>query len=390
MVRYITAGESHGKALTVIVDGIPAGLALTEADINGDLARRQKGYGRGARMQRIEKDTVEITAGLRWGRTLGSPIALVVKNKDWNNHIMMMSLDRNARDETRYQTLPRPGHADLAGMIKFDTDDARDILERASARETAVRVAAGAVCRKLLACFGIDVFSWTVSIGGVSAPLDNRTARIDRSTVENSPVRCPHARTEKKIIRAIKAASKRGDTLGGVFQVRAGHVPVGLGSCMQWDKRLDGRLAAALMSIPAIKGVEIGIGFRASSLPGSKVHDVIRSAKNKGIYRSTNNAGGIEGGMSNGEDIIVRAAMKPIATLKNPLASVDIRTGVASRATVVRSDICAVPAAGIIGEAVVCIELANVLQEKFGGDSMPELLRNFSSYIKKANKKLRK
>ncbi|MFH1379100.1 MAG: chorismate synthase [bacterium] len=390
MVRYLTAGESHGKMLSVIIDGIPAGLALSEQDINPDLFRRQQGFGRGDRMKNIEIDTVNIVSGVRWGETLGSPVTLLIANRDWENNLSMMNPDAAARDRARYQTAPRPGHADLAGLVKFDREDTRDILERASARETAARVAAGAVCRKLLNVFNIQIISWVVSIGDCRMPEHVPGDKLTQKKIELSPVRCPHKPTEKKIIELIKRALKKGDTLGGIFQVIVKGVPVGLGSCMQWDSRLDGRLAAALMSIQAVKGVEIGAGFSAAYAKGSSFQDEMLYAHNKGIVRRTNNAGGIEGGMSNGEIIVMRAAMKPIATLTKPLKSIDIRNLMSTRATVVRSDICAVPSAGVVGEAMVSLEIAGAMQEKFGGDSIPEMKRNYSEYMKRVHTRFTK
>ncbi len=389
MIRYITAGESHGQALTMIIDGMPAGLSLDEKSINRDLARRQQGYGRSARMKRIEKDTARIISGVRWGETLGSPITVVIENKDWKHNDRMMALEAGARDISQYQTAPRPGHADLAGVIKFERDDIRDILERASARETAARVAAGAICRKLLNEFKIELVSWVISIGSVSIPINGKKKDSTLKNIERSPVRCPHKATEREMISLINKAQREGNTLGGIFEVLVRNVPYGLGSCMQWDTRMDGRLAQALMSIQAVKGVEIGLGFELARRWGRDAHDEILYEKKKGMYHDTNRAGGIEGGMSNGEDIIIRAAMKPISTLARPLRSVDIKTCAPREALEVRSDVCAVPAAGVIGEAVVCIEIAKFMKEKFGGDSLSEMKRNYSAYMNNIRKRFK-
>ena len=345
MLRYITAGESHGKALVAVLEGCPANLPLTPEDINHDLARRQEGYGRGPRMK-IETDKAEIISGLRNGKTMGSPIAVLLPNK--SNELFNESF-----------TQLRPGHADLAGAIKYNQKDARNILERASARETAGRVAVGAVCKKLLSEFKIIVTSRTISIGGASA--------------------------EKDWQNLIDQARAKGDSLGGIFELEITGVPVGLGSYAQWDARLDGNLARAVMAIPGIKGVEIGLGFKEAGLPGSQAHDEIFFDKDKGFYHKTNNAGGLEGGISNGEPIVIRAVMKPISTLKTPLQSVDLATKAATAAHVERSDVCALEAAGVVGEAVAAFEIAKAFLEKFGGDSLEELKDNFSAYQKRAS-----
>jgi chorismate synthase len=389
MLRYLTAGESHGKALTVIIDGLPAGLALEERAVNADLARRQLGFGRGDRMRNIERDTAEIISGVRWGETIGSPITLVIKNRDWDNHQQMMALAAAARNEEKYQTLPRPGHADLAGIMKFDRSDTRDVLERASARETAARVAVGAICRTLLHAFNIEVLSWVTSIGAAAIAKKFKHGKLTAAVIDASPVRCPDKKTEKKIIDLIMRMQKQGNTLGGTFVVCGRGVPPGLGCFTQWDRKLDGLLAQAIMSMQAIKGIEIGDGFAAAESPGSDVHDELFVSKAQGIHRATNHAGGLEGGMTNGEDIILRAAMKPISTLYNPLHSVDIRSFEAGKAAVVRSDVCAVPAAAVIGEAVVCFEIARAMKEKFGGDSVEEMRRNYIAYQKHIAKKYR-
>jgi chorismate synthase len=381
MLRYLTSGESHGSSLTAIIDGIPAGLPLISADINTDLARRQTGYGRGKRME-IEQDEAEISSGVRFGKTLGTPITLVIKNRDWINWQDKMSIEPIEDMALSPLTNPRPGHADLAGALKFDLKDIRNVLERASARETTTRVAVGSVCRKLLEQFNIKVFSYVVEIGGIRADIEGQSAVNLAKKAERSLLRCPCPEAENKIIKLIDTARAGGDSLGGIFEIVVSGVPAGLGSYSQWDTRLDGRLSRSLMSIQAIKGVEIGIGFNAARLPGSQVHDQIYYKKKTGFYRKTNHAGGIEGGMSTGGIIILRAAMKPIATLYSPLKSVDIVTKKSVKATVERSDICRVPSAAVIGEAMVCVEIAGAFLEKFGGDSMREISRNYKGYLK--------
>lgn len=394
MLRYLTSGESHGKALMAILEGMPSGLAVSPSFINGELKRRQSGYGRGGRM-RIESDRAEIISGIRGGLTLGSPIGLLIDNRDWENWKDVMSpgpltgITGNDRTVTR----PRPGHADLTGGLKYGHADLRNILERSSARETAARVAVGAVARRLLEEFGIEVYSWVTNIGGVewkAAP--DRPARLFEAA-EASDVRCPDKRAADEMKKRIDRARRDGDSLGGVFEVVAVGVPPGLGSHVQWDRKLDGRLAQALMSIQAIKGVEAGVGFRAGVLPGSKVHDEIFYKRGKAnargfwpqaprFFRKTNNAGGMEGGMSNGEPVVLRAVMKPIPTLYKPLRSIDIQTKRPFKASVERSDVCAVPAAAVIAEAAVAFELANAFIEKFGGDSIVELGRNYKGYLR--------
>ncbi|CAN5633482.1 chorismate synthase [soil metagenome] len=386
--RFVTAGESHGPALTAIVEGIPAGLPLQAAFIDADLQRRQGGYGRGGRM-RIESDRAEILAGVRHGETLGSPIALQVRNRDWANWSQIMSpdpLDEAVGDEAlRRVHLPRPGHADLIGLLKYGRSDARDILERASARETAARVAAGAVAKRLLEELGITIGSHVVMLGGIEAEIPNELPDPLNAAVDASPVRCLDPEAEARMIDAIDEAKRAGDTLGGVFEVVARGVPVGLGSHVSWDRKLDGRLAAALMSIQAIKGVEIGLGFEAAARPGSRVHDAIITEPNRiraaGYGRTSNRAGGMEGGISTGLPLVVRGAMKPISTLMQPLQTVDLRTGEAGQAVRERSDVCAVPAAGVVGEAMVAIVLADAVLEKFGGDSLVEVQRNLAGYL---------
>ncbi|MDA3792559.1 MAG: chorismate synthase [Elusimicrobia bacterium] len=382
MIRYYTAGESHGKSVTVIIEGIPAGLAITAGDINHHLARRQKGYGRGKRMQ-IETDKAEVTSGIRWGETLGSPICLVVKNKDWENWTEIMSLSKKDKNEEFIKRTPRPGHADLSGMLKYDRKDMRDILERASARETAARVAAGAVAKKLLEEFNIYVVSFTKQIGKIRARALNMDPKDVPGVTEESPLRCIDKFAEKKMVAEIKNAGKNGDTVGGIFSVVVQGAPPGLGSHTQWDLKLDGRVAQALMSVQAIKGVEVGRGFDVVNYRGSKTHDEIKYDRSrKQFFRMTNNAGGIEGGMSNGEVMIFRGAMKPISSLMKPLKTVDLTTKKSVDSAIVRSDICAVPAAGVVGEAVVAIEVARAMKEKFGGDSLKEMKRNYQNYIK--------
>jgi len=376
MFRFLTAGESHGQGLVAIIEGVPAGLALDEEYIAKDLTRRQQGYGRGARMA-IEEDRAEIASGVRHGVTMGSPITLLILNRDWENWKQVMSV-LPVEQEVEPVTRLRPGHADLAGTMKYNLDDVRPILERASARETASRVAVGAVARKLLGEFDIEIHSHTVCVGGRWA---KQVEKIDWSKVEKSPVRCADSKAERAMLSAIDEAKKSGDSLGGVFEVVASGVPIGLGSHVHWDRRLNGRVAQAMMSINAVKGVEIGAGFNEASLPGSQVQDIIELGA-KGSWRHvTNRAGGIEGGMSNGEPIVVRAAVKPIPTMSQPLPSVDLRTGEKVEAHFERSDVCVVPAAGVIGEAMLAIILAEAMLEKFGGDHIKETLRNYRGYL---------
>lgn len=379
-LRFLTSGESHGEALTAVIDGMPAGLPLLEADINEDLARRQRGYGRGGRMK-IEKDHVHISAGVRWGLTLGSPIALTIQNRDWENWKHTMSVAEpppGAAPKT--VTRPRPGHADLAGAMKYGHRDIRNVLERSSARETTARVAVAAVARRLLREFGITIWSHVTEIGGIRAgSLERRWEEI-RSRAEASEVRCADPEAERAMIGAIDDAKGKGDTLGGVFEVVALGCPVGLGSYVQWDRKLDGLLAQAFCSIHAIKGAEIGMGFEMARRPGSQVHDEILFDHESGFHRGSNSAGGLEGGVTNGQPVIVRAVMKPISTLRRPLRSVDVESKEPVEAVVERSDVCAVPAAGVVGEAMMALVLAAAFLEKFGGDSMDELHRNYQSY----------
>ena len=378
--RFLTAGESHGEALVAVIDGVPAGLPLAEDDINRDLARRQRGYGRGGRMK-IERDRVHITSGVRWGATLGSPLTLTIPNLDWENWKATMSVaPPEAGTAAKEVTRPRPGHADLAGAMKYGHKDIRNVLERSSARETTARVAVAGVAKKLLSEFAIEILSHVTEIGGVRVgELDLPWSEI-RRRAEESEVRCADPEAADRMIAAIDDAKAKGDTLGGVFEVVALGCPVGLGSYIQWDRRLDGRLAQAFCSIQAIKGAELGLGFETARRPGSQVHDEILYDADQGFKRTTNNAGGLEGGVTNGQPVVVRAAMKTLSTLRTPLRSVDVATKEAVEAVVERSDVCAVPAAGIVGEAMMAIVLAQAFLEKFGGDSLGEIRRNFDAY----------
>jgi chorismate synthase len=381
MLRFLTGGESHGLALVTIIDGAPSNLPLAKADIDRDLERRQMGYGRGGRMS-IERDAVDIASGVRGGRTLGSPISLIITNKDWPNWAAIMDVEA-APPVDAILTKPRPGHADLSGLIKYGFGDVRDVLERASARETAARVAVGAVAKRLLAEFGISVESAVLSIGAAATERGVQSAG-EGALADKSPVRCLDEDVARGMMAGIDEAGAKGETLGGVFEVAAFGVPVGLGSYTQWDRRLDAALARAMMSIPAIKGVEIGDGFRLAERTGSEAHDEISYAPETGFFRSTNRAGGLEAGMTNGSAVRLRAAMKPIPTLGKPLMTVDIITKAPAEAISERSDVCAVPAASVVGEAVVAIELANALLSKFGGDNLDEIGRAFTAY-KEAN-----
>ena len=376
--RFTTAGESHGRGLVGILEGIPAGLPLSAADVDTELKRRQGGYGRGARMK-IESDRIEWLAGVRAGETLGSPIAMLIWNRDWEHwqDVMAPEADDPKGERRRQVTRPRPGHADLAGSLKYDRSDARDILERASARETVARVACGAVCKKLLGEFDIEIGSHVVELGGVAAKSCSVLPAPINERADQSPVRCLDQEAEQEMIRRIDAAKAAGDTLGGIVEVIALGVPVGLGSHVSWDTKLDGRLAQALMSIPAVKGVELGLGFEAARRKGSEVHDEILP----GFSRATNRAGGTEGGMTTGEPLVVRAAMKPISTLMSPLKTVDLKTGGPAQAQSERSDVTAVPAMGVIAEAMTAIVVTEALLEKFGGDALSELKRNVDGYL---------
>src|SRR5881628_3149382 len=378
--RFTTAGESHGRGLVGILEGIPAGLPLSAADVDTELKRRQGGYGRGARMK-IESDRIEWLAGVRAGETLGSPIAMLIWNRDWEHWQDVMAPEADPTPDPqgrrRQVTRPRPGHADLAGSLKYDRQDARDILERASARETVARVACGAVCKKLLREFSIEVGSYVAELGGVVAKTPAVLPSPLNEAADQSPVRCLDQDAEAEIIRRIDAAKAAGDTLGGVVEVVALGLPVGLGSHVAWDTKLDGRLAQALMSIPAVKGVELGLGFEAARRKGSEVHDEILP----GLSRATNRAGGTEGGMTTGEPLVARVAMKPISTLMSPLRTVDLKTGAPAQAQSERSDVTAVPAMGVIAEAMVALMLAQAMLEKFGGDALSEMKRNVAGYL---------
>ena len=378
--RFTTAGESHGRGLVGILEGIPAGLSVSGADVDAELKRRQGGYGRGARMK-IESDRIEWLSGVRAGETLGSPIAMLIWNRDWEHWKDIMAPEADAAPDPlgrrRQVTRPRPGHADLAGSLKYDRQDARDILERASARETVARVACGAVCKKLLREFSIEVGSYVAELGGVVAKTPAVLPSPLNEAADQSPVRCLDQDAEAEIIRRIDAAKAAGDTLGGVVEVVALGLPVGLGSHVAWDTKLDGRLAQALMSIPAVKGVELGLGFEAARRKGSEVHDEILP----GFARATNRAGGTEGGMTTGEPLVARVAMKPISTLMSPLKTVDLKTGGPAQAQSERSDVTAVPAMGVIAEAMLAIVVTQALLEKFGGDALSELKRNVEGYL---------
>lgn len=385
MLRFTTAGESHGPALVSILEGAPAGIPLVEGDVNRELARRQQGYGRGRRMK-IEQDAIELLSGVRAGHTIGSPIAMLIRNRDWENWRSIMSSEPDSGGaRPRAVTKPRPGHADLAGMIKYDRADARDILERASARETTARVAAGAICRKLLLELDITVGSHVVEIGGIQAAPPDEIGDDLNDLADRSPLRTLDAAADARMIARIDEATKAGDTLGGVCEVVCRGLPIGLGSHVSWDRKLDGRIAAAMMSIPAVKGVEIGLGFEAARRPGSDVHDGIHADPSRqrtaGIRRGSNRAGGIEGGMTNGEPLLVRVAMKPISTLMRPLATVEMTTGEPASAVVERSDVTAVPAMGVIAESMLAFVVAQAAIEKFGGDSLGEMKRNMKAYL---------
>jgi chorismate synthase len=397
MVRFLTAGESHGRGLVAILEGIPAGLPIDSEAITNDLRRRQGGYGRGRRMA-IESDRAEILSGVRAGETIGGPIALLIENRDWVNWQQTMHTGAEPpADATGPRrapvTRPRPGHADLAGAIKYARQDVRDVLERASARETAARVAAGAIARQLLARLSIRITSHVFAIGA-SRIAETVTVSFEQaaSLPADSPLRCVDAAVERRMIEEIDGARERGDTCGGAFEVIASEVPVGLGSYVQWDRKLDGRLAQALMSIPAIKAVGIGLGSEAAERPGSRVHDEIlrdTSGRMPPFARPTNSAGGLEGGVTNGEDLRVSAWMKPISTLMKPLRSVDLATLTESAAAIERSDVCAVPAAAVVGEAMVALVLAGAVLEKFGGDSVGELERAVAGWTASMEERFR-
>jgi chorismate synthase len=386
MLRFTTAGESHGIALVSILEGMVAGLPLLADDVDVELARRQQGYGRGRRMK-IESDHAEILSGVRAGQTLGSPIAMLIHNRDWKNwqEIMDPAPREGDPERKRVVTRPRPGHADLSGMLKYDRDDARDVLERASARETTARVAAGAICKKLLRAFGITLGSHVVHLGGVNARRPAKMPTDLNAAADASPLRTLDAEVESEMIARIDAAKAEGNTLGGIAEVVCDGVPVGLGSHVSWDRKLDGRLAAALMSIPAVKAVEVGLGVEGATRKGSEVHDEIdpdeSNVRAGRVRRRTNRAGGLEGGITNGEQIILRASMKPISTLMRPLGTVEMKTREPAQAVAERSDVTAVPAMGVIAEAMTAFVVAQAFLEKFGGDSLGETRRNYENYI---------
>jgi chorismate synthase len=394
-VRFTTAGESHGQALISILEGMPAGLPLVAEDVNVELARRQQGYGRGRRMQ-IEKDSVEFLSGVRAGETLGAPIAMLIQNRDWKNwqEIMNPAPDAPAADgdapaggalRKRAVTRVRPGHADLTGVLKYDRDDARDILERASARETTARVAAAAVCKRFLKEFDVCVGSHLVHLGGIDAARPRELPRDLNAAADASALRTLDTAAEQRMVEYIDEIKRAGNTLGGICEVVVDGLPVGLGSHVSWDRKLDGRIGAAIMSIPAVKGVEIGIGFQAARVTGAEVHDEIEMApgnpRTGNVRRKTNRAGGLEGGMTTGEPLVVRVAMKPISTLMRPLGTIDVATGEAAAATAERSDVTAVPAMGVIAEGMLALVLADAFVEKFGGDSLGETKRNYDAYL---------
>jgi len=387
MLRFLTSGESHGPALLTILEGLPAGLPISAEPINHQLRRRQGGYGRGAR-QKIETDAVEILTGIRFGRTLGSPVTFLIRNRDWENWKTRMQIEPPSEEAPlvaeppKAITVPRPGHADYVGMVKYGHDDLRNVLERSSARNTATLVAVGAVSRELLGQFGVRIISHVVRIGAEAAEtMSDITADELFERSEESLVRCADPAASERMVALIDSAKRRGDTLGGVFEVVAFGLPVGLGSYVHWDTKIDGRLAQALMSVNAIKGVEIGMGFETAATPGSQVHDEFAPGGPTGVQRLSNRAGGTEGGVTNGEPLVIRAAMKPIATLMRQLGSVNLQTGEATPAFAERSDVCAVPAAAVIGEAMVAIVLAQAFLEKFGGDSLDEIRRNYDSFL---------
>jgi len=377
-LRFLTAGESHGQALVAILEGIPAGVPVTEEYIAVEMKRRQGGYGRSKRQQ-LEQDHAQLIGGVRHGRTLGSPVAMVIANRVWDDWQEVMQVGPYEGDPKRVTRL-RPGHADLAGTMKYGFDDVRNILERASARETAARVAVGAVCRRFLEELGVTVHSHTASIGDIVANVDGEP---DWNSVEASPVRCADGKAGERMVTAIDEAREAGDTLGGTFEMWATGVPIGLGSHVQWDRKLDGQVAQAVMSIHATKGVDIGGGFAVAAGPGSQAHDVILPPDKwdgRQWRRETNRAGGLEGGMTNGEPIVIRGALKPISTLSKPLPSVDLLTGEEIQAHYERSDICTVPAAGVVGEAMIALIIARAMLEKFGGDSLEEARRAYAAY----------
>ncbi|MDB4878723.1 MAG: aroC [Gemmatimonadetes bacterium] len=395
-LRFTTAGESHGQALVSVLEGMPAGVPLLAADVDAELSRRQQGYGRGRRMQ-IERDSAELLSGVRGGETIGSPIAMMIRNRDWANWQEVMDPaprpdDAGTALRRRAVTRVRPGHADLTGVLKYDRDDARDILERASARETTARVAAGAVARRLLAELGVRIGSHLVQLGGIDARRPDDMPEEINLASDASALRTLDPVAEAAMIERIDAAKRSGDTLGGVCEVVVDGLPVGLGSHVSWDRKLDGRLAGAMMSIQAVKGVEIGMGFGAARASGSQVHDEIALSPGRvraaNVRRTTNRAGGLEGGMTTGEPLIVRVAMKPISTLMKPLTTIDLVDGLPAQASVERSDVTAVPAMGVIAEAMAALVLADAMLEKFGGDSLTEIRRNLDGYLSHLSSRL--
>jgi chorismate synthase len=379
-IRFLTAGESHGKGLVCIIEGLPANLELSSEYINRELERRQRGYGRGGRMK-IEKDRVQILSGVRFGKTLGGPIALFIENRDWENWKEKMAVEGERPETAVPFTRPRPGHADLAGGIKYNQRDLRNVLERASARETACRVALGAVCKRFLEELGVFVGSYVVSIGTVQPPIEEQDLIKRHQLAEQSEVRFPDPSKDKDFVELIDKAKEMGESLGGVFEVFAVGVPPGLGSHVHWDRKLDGRIAQVMMSIQAIKGVEIGLGFEAAKRFGSEVHDEIGYREGEGYFRYSNNLGGLEGGITNGMPIIVRCAMKPIPTLTKPLRSVDVLTKEEVRAGKERTDVVAVPAASVVGESALALVLADAFLEKLGGDFMEEIKERYRIYL---------
>lgn len=388
-MRYLSGGESHGPCLTAIIEGLPAGLTVRLTEIDKHLERRQKGYGRGGRMA-IEKDRVKILSGLRFNKTMGSPLTLQVANRDWENWQDLMAVEGTAPEDLVKLTRPRPGHADLAGGLKYNHDDLRLVLERSSARETAIRVAVGSVGRILLEKFNVKVYSHVLSIGPVKAESDTYDIPELTDKIEASPLRCADDNAEKKMINTIEEARENGNTLGGVVELFITGLPPGLGSHVQWDRRLDGRLAGALMSIQGFKGVEIGLGFQSATEPGSNVHDPLQIDSESGsIIRGSNRAGGLEGGISNGQPLLIRAAMKPIPTMSQPMASIDWVSGEEVKGATERSDVCAVPAAAIVAEAVAAWELAAAFREKFAGDYMEEVEASYNYYMEQVRKRLR-
>ena len=388
MLRFTTAGESHGPALISVLEGTPAGLPLVAEHVDIELARRQQGYGRGRRMQ-IERDAIEFLSGVRAGETIGSPIAMLIRNRDWANLQEIMDPAPRPEDAAgarkRAVTRVRPGHADLTGLLKYDRDDARDSLERASARETTARVAAAAICKRLLAEFGVRVGSHLVHLGGIDAKRPATMPEDINAAADASPLRTLDSVAEQEMIARIDAAKKEGNTLGGICEVVVDGLPVGLGAHVSWDRKLDGRLAAAMLSIPAVKGMEIGMGFSAARRTGAEVHDEMAPAPGRvragNVRRATNNAGGLEGGITTGETLVVRVAMKPISTLMRPLGTVDVATGESAQAVAERSDVTAVPAMGVIAEAMAAFVVAQAWLEKFGGDSLGEVRRNVDGYL---------